>query len=197
MNKKIIIFNGPSDVGKSVAMSAVNKRLADKGYRAVQLDMAAPLKKAVHALVGTTDHWDKYDHGDDKPNKDKVHPLMFGHTPRQLYVEMNDFAESTLGEHALARILCNQFTNMKMDIALIQCGTVVETQVIVDVFGKDNVFILEIEREGCDFDDYRVYTASSVKCESRRVPNIEGERTLFYEFCIVTIAKFLGVNLEK
>ena len=195
MNKRVIIFNGPSNCGKTVALSAVQSRLYNRGISTITLDMAAPLKKAVHALVGTRDHYDKFDHGDARKGKDEVHPLMFGHTPREMYKHMSKFVDDVLGPNTLPFILCNVLNNAKVDVGIVQCGVVEEAQVIVDAFGKNNVFVLELSREGYDFDDYRQYIGSSLKCQSKRIPNFEGEKQLFYDMCIVTVGKFLGKDL--
>ena len=195
MTKKIIIFNGPQGCGKTVAMSAVGSHLYNRNISSRVMDMSRPLKEAAHALVGTKDHWDKFDHGDNRKDKDEPHPLMFGRTPRDMYIDMNTAVTKLYNDAFLVNVMCNVINNTPVDVIMLNCGVHQEAQILVETFGKDNVFVLELERKGFDFIDYREYIGSKLTCKSKRVPNFENEKRLFYDMCIVMVGKYLQKDL--
>lgn len=168
---KIVLFNAPPRAGKDTAANGVligmcNRQASEspKAYITGIHKMATPLKEAAHALFGVT-----MSAGEIEMHKDEPLHEFLGRTPRQVYISLSeDYMKPTYGISAFAHIFINRLRKRERlaNIATGQdylcicsdLGFNEELEPIVTEFGADNVLLVRIKREGCDFkNDSRSY----------------------------------------
>lgn len=195
--RKIILFNGPPRSGKDTAVDFAMNYLEKRGER---YRFASPLKDGVHALFGfkgvDTEFFNK--HKDNalevfKAVPDCAHSDI--NTPRQAYIYMSEEClKPVFGKDFFARVAVRNITNMRHPVVVISdCGFDEEAGALVEAFGKENIAIVHMYREGCSFDnDSRKYVTNT-ECETFNIYN-DGSVTDLYDKVVDVIEKFAGPN---
>lgn len=173
---KLILVNGPPRSGKDTAGGLI--REITNGDARVD-KFARVLKEMCHAAYGQV-----FADGTVCPHdffencKDQPHPEFHGATPRQVYIAMSERMMKPLHGPGI-------FGKMLLEKHLWMCGTngailVVtdsgfreEAEVLVERFGAANTTIVQLEREGCTFEnDSRDYVyLAHLRVEVARIAN--------------------------
>lgn len=150
--KKIILLNGPASSGKDFAADFIvnNFKYARKDK------FAKVLKERTHALYGFS--WrphDYYEKVKEVPSDD-----FFGLSPRQAYINVSEiYFKPIYGKKIFGTILAQELDKYEWEIvAISDSGFVEEAEVLIDKYGKENILLIRIEREGYTFkEDSRNY----------------------------------------
>ena len=145
---KIILFNGPPRAGKDTAVSLLNE--VPNLPEIKREKFAAPLKAAVKAFYGlTNDEWAFFDSPD---NKDKPHPVFCGKTCREAQIAMSEVyakpfhqSKTVFGELLVRRMISWHVGGL---FGISDSGFIEEAYPLISTFGKGNVMLVRIYREG-------------------------------------------------
>lgn len=145
---KIVLFNGPPRSGKDVSAKMLEDLLWPRG---IPYKFAKPLKVTTHSLYGLYDL--PHDHFED--TKDEPNDLFFGLSPRQAYIKVaQEMVKPVLGNDHWAKLLVNYiepFYATPNVIVVSDCGFYEEIQPLKKVFGAENMIIVHMKRDGCNF----------------------------------------------
>ena len=151
---KIVLVNGPPRSGKDTAQSAVDG--------SIHLKLSQPVKEGAHTSFGLP--LDLYPADYFEGSKDMPSDLFFGKTPRQVYISCSEDFVKKISEDTkvFGKILCNKIKNRSWaedDVFIItDSGFEGEAESIVEEFGRDNVVLIRVHREGFTFEgDSRGY----------------------------------------
>lgn len=178
---KIMILNGPPRCGKDTAANAVEDYFGDDVCK--HLKLSQPLKDIAQAVLG-------YDEQTLEDNKDKVltdnntsYRDAQIHTFSQLCPV---FGDDWLGKHLINRIV-------KMDqpyFVLSDGGRTDDLLPLLRQFHPDDLMIVQIMREGCNFvGDVRSYIASP---NVRTRPTINNDINVFKAEMIAFAGEFFA-----
>lgn len=168
MKKKIILLNAPPGAGKDHAA-----KLLVNSLKSCKLDkFARVLKERTHALYGFPQRsWDYYEDCKEIPTKD-----FLGLTPRQAYIKVSEqYFKPIHGDRVFGELLLQELNKVSEEIiAVSDSGFLSEAEVLIDEYGEDNILLVQIHRDGCDFsNDSRDYIILE-DCQSAWVIN-EGD----------------------
>lgn len=146
----IILFNGPPGSGKDYLAKALKKRI----YFCSTTKFAEPIHKIAMAMLGinSTEYYKAY-------NERKEEVVWYGMTPRQLvqYIAQ-DVIKPKFGSDYFALNACKR---VKGHVIFSDLGFKEELDAIAAEFY--NVFVVQLEREGCNFaGDTRDYVNSGL-----------------------------------
>lgn len=155
---KIFILNGPPSSGKD----SLADYLVSKNSRFKKEKFAKPLKLALKALFSMTD--DELTFFDSSVIKDTPNTRFFNKSWRdvnkelsELYVKCN-FDRGFFGYSLMNRIKSDKFVS---DFLISDGGFDYEVSPLIEEFGKDNVIVIKLYREGFDFSiDSRNYIST-------------------------------------
>lgn len=158
MTKKIMVFNGPSGSGKDTAAQAAGARLFAHGIHATKMKISDPIKQAVHKLYGLFYEPGYYEDGPERALKDQEHPLLFGMSPRQAYIDMSDMIQDRHGMDRIGHITANKLHNHKNPVVVFSdSGILEEWPPIIDYIGAKNVLWVEIAAQSSDSNGFANY----------------------------------------
>lgn len=142
MKKLIILLNGPKHSGKDTIGNAITQ-IVD----GVELfKFAEPLRVFIKTTLGITDSQLEL-------MKDQHVPL-FGMTIRQAMIAYSeDFCKPKFGANYFGRLTAAKIRTSNARIAIVtDSGFASEAQVLRDEFGEENLLLIRLFREGCNFD---------------------------------------------
>jgi len=183
--KKLILFNGPPKSGKDFGAEYVQRTFDG----AILNKFAKVLKEKTHALYGF--HWRAHDYYEDCKNK--PHEDFLGLSPRQAYINVSEtYFKPVHGDKVFGTLLVKELEKLEWKLAAISdSGFQGEAEVLIDKYGVDNVILIRVHRDGCDFSkDSRDYLNLSVPTSD--VYN-EGDET-YTQFIHGIVEGFLNVN---
>ena len=160
MNKspKIILLNAPPRAGKDTAAAQLMLRQDDfrkLGYEPSVYKFALPLKNATHALFGLDCPPDAFE-----KSKDIVSPVFMGLSPRQAYIKVSEeMVKPVIGIDFFGQIACNVLRDLSLigkdgrNLCFIisDCGFATEVFPLMAEFDEENILVVHIHRENCDF----------------------------------------------
>jgi len=179
---KILLINGPPRSGKDALGIEVCRRVfrAANGWHAQRRKFATALKEMTHRLYDIL-HDDEYEGhvGQDayEDSKDQPSSDFRGITPRQAYIGVSELLMKKLhGPRVFGEILRDNLKHHKTNkvlAAITDSGFPEEAQVMVEEFGRENVYLLHIHREGATFSgDSRGYVDLDLPMENKlRIKN--------------------------
>lgn len=156
MSKRILLVNGPKSSGKDYATNQIHEifELVEKAK------FAKPMYDGLQNLFGIDpDEWEHiYNNHKEEPSD-----LLFGMTPRNAMIWMSEevmkpkFGKDVCGIIASNRVR-SAFENGYELVVFSDSGFADEAKVIVRDYGAENVYLLQIHSEGCNFNgDSRSY----------------------------------------
>jgi len=157
-DKKIILFNGPPKSGKDFGAQYVEANFEG----AILNKFAKVLKERTHALYGF--HWRTHDYYEDCKNDS--HKDFLGLSPRQAYINVSEtYFKPTHGEKVFGILLAQELDKSEWDlVAISDSGFKGEAEVLIDKYGAENITLIRVHREGCDFSkDSRSHIVLPVK----------------------------------
>ena len=137
-NPFVLLLNGPAGSGKDM----IANYMATK-YRFAHLKMAAPLKHALAALLGTRVEWIEMH---------KNYPVgQNGQTIRQALIELSEgYTKPLMGDDFFGRGLVQDIVARNATrVVVSDCGFECEAQPVVEAF--DDVALLQLRRRGYGF----------------------------------------------
>ena len=206
MTHKIILLNGPPSSGKDTASKIIRYKCGARKYK-----MSRPLK------IGLCEFF-QFDvsHAIDQlePNKDKqVEPLfrtadggqMDVMTWRQVQISLSEtWAKPLFGDDIIGRLavsyLCKP-TSFSLTV-ISDCGFRHEMIPLIKQFGADNLFLIQLTRDGCTYEgDSRSYVelddlgVTTVLLDNRYPLKPTDKMPLTFEMQIVSAVNgWLGVE---
>lgn len=167
---QIIFINGAPRAGKDTVAGILFNHLADC-YR---LGFADHLKRATHAAYGMFD----IPIGYFESCKDEPNDLFFGFTPRQAYINHSEFYMKPFhGNEIFGKMWlrgADALPNPQF-IVIPDSGFESEANPVAERYGRENCFLLRVEREGCTFaSDSR----SHIKLDGIRMAIVTNNGTL-------------------
>lgn len=159
---KVVFFNGPPHCGKDTAVRfLLNKYAEGPPYHARRLSFASPLKLAVHALFAIDNPPGWYEKNDPDYKSNPTHPDFYDQNPRQAYIDMSEkyakvlYGDDFFGQIALKRMQKQPHVKLWL---ISDSGFQSEALPVVHRYGKRNVLIVRMTRQGCSFEgDSRSY----------------------------------------
>ena len=155
---KIILINGPPGSGKDTAANLI-KRI---GSAVVDYKMSKPLKEAFTKLLQIEGSMIPYfleDHKDEKV------PELGGMSPREVQIELSErFCKHLFGEDFFGRTAARAIYSTPAKVVTVSdAGFQVEVAPLMEQFKFANIYLLELHRDECNFDnDSRSYLDHSV-----------------------------------
>lgn len=143
MAKSIFLLNGPPSSGKDTVCKILFSHHGAEVYW-----FARRLKVLTHQFYGINAPWDAFEKKKDVPS-----PEFLNQTPRQAYIDISEnkvkpmFGKTVWSERVLADIL----RDGHVTIALADTGFGDELDPFIDKFGEENICLIRLHREGCDF----------------------------------------------
>ena len=139
--KKILILSGPPGCGKDTAGNAIAKQtpvLLEK--------FSTPLKSAIAAFLGIPFEY---------LERQKEEPVAYGKLPsfRQMQIDLSEkWAKQLYGDDIFAYLLADRLHRAKeRDVVITDCGFRVELDYLVKEFGVENVLLVRMVRDGCNY----------------------------------------------
>ena len=184
--KKIIILNAPPNSGKDVAAAYMAEKFS---YSHQEFKRKLfELTKAIYSI--SDEQWNKFY---TRELKEVPSELLLGLTPREslIYVSEN-IIKPNFSDEYFGNALATSINNTDSGVFIISDGGFIsEIQPLIREFGTENIMIIRIHRDGCNFNkDSRNYLPD--------LPDIctidlDNNQTLecFYNAVEVTISDFL------
>lgn len=153
----VLLINGPPRSGKDTA----GELITDAFPGTTRVKMATALKRGTHALFRAL-------HDDLQPthlanvmnaatyeqSKDTPMPLFYDLTPREAYIAVSEhLCKRMFGHEFFGTIIAEKVQKYK-DVRMwvvTDCGFAPECQPIIRTVGPENVTLLRLHRQGCDF----------------------------------------------
>ena len=138
----VIIFNGPPRSGKDTAAKFIQQEF---GYEHRELKFS--LHEFVKAEWGLIDEeWEEMYESKDLPYEE-----LGDLTPRQVMIEMSEnYMKPKFGPCIFGRLLSASMKSYQ-DYVISDCGFREEIQPLVEKFGEDQIIVVRIHRDGCDY----------------------------------------------
>ncbi len=150
---KVLLINAPPHAGKDTAAAAIRR------YNNVTRDIilerfSMPLKRAFAGTMGlscdalgTVEPWERR-------KEQRIDVLGVSYRDWQIVMSQN-FMKPLCGEDIFARLLWERiaiFERTPLLIIIPDCGFQVEADYLIERMKPEDVFLLRIERAGCDWD---------------------------------------------
>lgn len=153
MNTKVLIFSAPPSAGKDTATEFLTKSILE---RFIHKEFKTQLNELVKKIYQLTDEqWAELTH---YPVKNDPSPLLNGLSSRQAQIKVSEevikphFGQDYFGIAAVKSLVKGKI-NVFSD-----GGFKSEVDVLINELGADNVIIVRIHRDGCDYSkDSRSY----------------------------------------
>lgn len=148
---KIVLFNGPPRSGKDTAASIAQGLF----YNSQIMKFAMPLKRAVAALYfgGHMEDFKEYD----EELKSIPQEVFYGKSAREVQIAISEVLMKPLhNQYIFGNILVRDIMRLPTETEVIfipDSGFVSEAEVLIDTFGPDNVLLINLYREGTDFNN--------------------------------------------
>lgn len=202
MTERIVVFNGPAGSGKDTATQIAGKHLYVQGVHCTHFKMSQPIKEAVHKLYGLFYDPSYYDHGKERELKDQVHPLLFGMTLRQAYIDMTHMIQARHGAGRIGEIMANKLHNNRNPAGAFSDGGIIEEwPPIIDYLGAKDVLWIELSAtkngQALTFEgDSRRYIGDELKdvypdLTVKRISNTITSDPLDKELFTMTVQKYV------
>ncbi len=168
----IIILNGPPNSGKDTAAEFIVKMISQVNHA----KLSRPLKAAANNIFDLQPGTLKFFHED----SDLESPFLLGSTYRQVQIDLFVMLQAKFGDDVLARLFIRYAKKniAAKHIVISDCGRTVEAQALVAHYSKNEVALIKLAREGCDFSkDIREYV--KIDCGKTTFINNEHDLELF------------------
>jgi DNA polymerase III delta prime subunit len=166
---KFVLLNGPPGCGKDTATSQLVPYL-----NFVHLKFAAPLKRMVCGLLQCS--MSELEATKDIPNRTlryENYTTQRDDTPRQLLIALSEeLLKSRYGNSYFGTALWTEATASSGELFIVSdCGFESEVGRLIYSAGPSNCLLIQIHRQGCNFDnDSRSYLSDKL-CKTLSIPN--------------------------
>lgn len=166
----VVCFNGPPECGKDTLAQMLAEHIKPRSYTEIRQDsLALMLRRLAYTL---TSYEGKSLEGDDYAAFKKT-AFRLGDklvTGRQIMIDASErFLKPTYGKEIMASLLLNRYLTFDGLLLIRDSGFQLEVDPIVRFAGMDNVYIVNVEREGKSFafDSREWVRHPNSKCQMR------------------------------
>lgn len=153
----IVIFNGPPRSGKDTLARMVADHMDSCVKVPVKEDsLSLPLRLIAYGMVSRTYNCDSYE-----DFKKEFFPRL-NRTGRELMIDASEkFLKVCYGQPVMADLLVMRNQNFDGVLLIRDGGFQLEVDTLASIVGVENVYIVRMHREGCDFSqDSREYVSA-------------------------------------
>lgn len=182
---RVLMLNGPPGSGKDTAAELLK----------IHQFQHHEMKQVLHTLVReycelTQEEWSEMYR---RENKEAPQEKLGGKTPREVMIHLSEKIIKPLhGEDFFAQKAADKLAPNQRN-AISDCGFPAEIAVMKERFGKENVLLVRLHRDGCDFsNDSRNYVYDN-ECMSVDVHN-KGTKAELRMFLMQWISQWWGEN---
>lgn len=153
----IYLLNGPPRSGKDSAAKFIRDHFGI--HQCAHVKLAGVLKRRTHALYGLVDlhgHPLRADFFEDV--KEEPREEFGGLTPRAAYIAVHRYLSDHHGTDVLGRLLIARsevWRDRRANYVVSDVGSREQCQPILDTFGPENVVLIRLRRDGCEWDNRR------------------------------------------
>lgn len=143
-DKRVVILNAPANAGKDVGAEYLSEvdRVHHKEFKRALFDVAiavAQIPKSVFFILYNN-----------RKTKEQPSDLLFGRSPREHMIHTSEkLIKPVYGEDYFGIALAN---SLQEGLNVVSDGGFIdELQPVIEAVGKENVLIVRVHRDGCDF----------------------------------------------
>lgn len=166
-NRLAIVLNGPPRAGKDTAIEVLSEVFPDADV----YQFFRPIKELLHQELGLSVPYDFYE-----ATKDVPLPEFGGMTPRRAYIDKGDRMQAEFGHSVLTDTYFEAIASSNAPVLVTTCGMDSEALEIARIFGVENMLVLRIHRDGCDFSQDSRSWVHSPHLNIRDVRNVHGRQ---------------------
>lgn len=161
----IVGFNGPPRCGKDTLAEMLANHMDHQGVvlPVVPESLSLPLREIAYAMSG----WHGSTDGENYERFKVTHFEQFGKDGRQLMIDVSErFLKPTYGQQVMANLLIarNKSHGFPAVLLIRDCGFQCEVDPLESWVGVDNLYMVNLFRDGCDFsNDSREYVHTNGK----------------------------------
>lgn len=150
----VVVFNGPPYCGKDTLARMLADYMESHGISAPvkEESLSLPLRHVAYAMVGET-----YNDASYAAFKETPFAEFGNRTGRQLMIDVSEsFLKQVYGEKIMAQMLVARNSDwLDTDGVLLirDGGFQVEINALLDEIIADNIYVVQIHRDGCSFDN--------------------------------------------
>ena len=150
--KFMILFNGPPRSGKDTAADAIFENFLESA----RVKNTTPMDRAIKAMFNMTDDEFLYYR---EAVKDTPQALFKSLSMREILISMSeDWCKPLMGDDVFGRIVADRFLPDKPLLVCSDSGFEAEAVPYIKKLGADNMLLVRIHRDGCNFsNDSRSY----------------------------------------
>ena len=161
----IVGFNGPPRSGKDTLAEMLANQMDKAGVVSLVVpeSLSLPLREIAYAMTGWQGARDGFTY---EAFKTEVFPQFGNRTGRQLMIDVSErFLKAIYGQTIMADLLIARNSGIGSAVLLIRdCGFQCEVNPLESWVGVENLYMVNLFREGCDFsNDSREYVHTSGK----------------------------------
>ncbi|NTF17521.1 hypothetical protein G6L37_03860 [Agrobacterium rubi] len=164
-SRLVIVLNGPPRAGKDTAIEILQDVFSEGDV----FQFFRPIKEMLHAELGLDVRHDHFE-----ALKDQPLPEFKGMTPRRAYIDKGERLQAEFGHSVLLDIYFQSISSSTAPVLITTCGNDGEACEIASIFGNENVLVVRIHKDGCDFSQDSRSWVSSTHLNLRDVRNIHG-----------------------
>lgn len=156
---KFIVLNGPPRSGKDTIAAQLTQKLHGP---TMHYKFAGTMKLALGEWLGLglEDTFKFFEH---TILKNEVSDRFMGMSPRQMLISFSEeWVKPKFGKDAFGKLMAARCANLAgFTIVISDCGFADELKPLLTAFGEENIALVRLHRQGCDFvGDSRSYIAT-------------------------------------
>ena len=150
----VVVFNGPPYCGKDTLARMLADYIESHGISAPAKEesLSLPLRHVAYAMVGET-----YNDASYAAFKETPFVEFGNHTGRQLMIDVSEsFLKQVYGEKIMAQMLVarnSAWLDTDGVLLIRDGGFQIEINALLDEVIADNIYVVQIHRDGCSFDN--------------------------------------------
>lgn len=181
----VIVLNGPPRAGKDTAIEILQDVVKDADV----YQFFRPIKEMLHVELGLDVKHDHYE-----SRKDDPLPEFNGMTPRRAYIDKGERLQAEFGHAVLLETYFEAISSSTSPVLITTCGNDGEACEIASIFGNENVLVVRIHKDGCDFSqDSRSWVTSS-HLNLRDLRNVHGKAREYQQEVAAVVGQWLDAR---
>jgi len=187
-SRLVIVLNGPPRAGKDTAIEILQEVFREGDV----YQFFRPIKEMLHAELGLDVRHDHYETQKDEPLEE-----FGGMTPRRAYIDKGERLQAEFGHSVLLDTYFEAISSSTAPILITTCGNDGEACEIASIFGNDNVLVLRIHKDGCDFSqDSRSWVTSS-HLNLRDILNVHGLQREYQKAVAAAASQWIDARRQE
>ena len=187
----IVLLNGPPGSGKDTLADILVKRnwlFQKRRFKDALVDIAAAVYRVTPAFIN--------EKLEDRIWKETPTEIFDGLSLRQALIKVSEDMIKPMYGNDYFGVSCAKTMNPQGNYVISDAGFESEANVLIDKFGKDDVVLIQLSREGHDFsNDSRSYL-NNLPVETFRIGNHDSIEIFFEKFNIL-INNLINSRMDK